>query len=170
MLAEQHFETLHRLGDAARAARRAARRGATPPRERAELARWLDRGEVQLVVGTHALFSESVELPRLGLVVIDEQHRFGVAQRRALARKGENPHLLAMSATPIPRSLALTVFGDLDHSTLRERPPGRTPVETRVVAPTDGPRSSCRKCARPCGAASRSSSSIRSSRSPRRPT
>src|SRR5262249_32336298 len=112
--------------------------GATPPRERAELARWLERGEVSLVVGTHALFSESVELPRLGLVVIDEQHRFGVAQRRALARKGENPHLLAMSATPIPRSLALTVFGDLDHSGLPERPPGRAPAATRSAAPTAG--------------------------------
>ncbi|MFI5317199.1 MAG: ATP-dependent DNA helicase RecG [Myxococcota bacterium] len=137
LLAEQHFETLHRLASPL-GLRAALLTGATPPRERAELARWLERGEVALVVGTHALFSESVDLPRLGLVVIDEQHRFGVAQRRALARKGENPHLLAMSATPIPRTLALTVFGDLDHSTLRERPPGRSPVETRVVPPTAG--------------------------------
>ena len=137
LLAEQHFETLHRLASPL-GLRAALLTGSTPPRERAELARWLERGEVALVVGTHALFSESVDLPRLGLVVIDEQHRFGVAQRRALARKGENPHLLAMSATPIPRSLALTVFGDLDHSTLRERPPGRAPVQTRVVPPTAG--------------------------------
>ena len=137
LLAEQHFESLHRLASPL-GLRGALLTGATPPRERAELARWLERGEVGLVVGTHALFSESVELPRLGLVVIDEQHRFGVAQRRALARKGENPHLLAMSATPIPRSLALTVFGDLDHSVLRERPPGRAPVATRIVAPTAG--------------------------------
>jgi ATP-dependent DNA helicase RecG len=137
ILAEQHFDTLHRLASPL-GLRAALLTGATPPRERGELARWLERGEVQIVVGTHALFSESVDLPRLGLVVIDEQHRFGVAQRRALARKGENPHLLAMSATPIPRSLALTVFGDLDHSTLRERPPGRAPVATSVVAPTAG--------------------------------
>jgi len=137
ILAEQHFESLRRLA-LPLGVRGALLTGATPPRERAELARWLERGEVSLVVGTHALFSESVELPRLGLVVIDEQHRFGVAQRRALARKGENPHLLAMSATPIPRSLALTVFGDLDHSVLRERPPGRAPVETRIVSPTAG--------------------------------
>ena len=90
------------------------------------------------MVGTHALLSESVELPRLGLAVIDEQHRFGVEQRRALARKAGTPHLLAMSATPIPRSLALTVFGDLEHSVLRERPPGRAPVSTRVVGPSAG--------------------------------
>jgi ATP-dependent DNA helicase RecG len=137
ILAEQHFETLHRLA-LPLGLRAALLSGATPARERAELARWLERGEVHIAVGTHALFSESVDLPRLGLVVIDEQHRFGVAQRRALARKGENPHLLAMSATPIPRSLALTVFGDLDHSVLRERPPGRGPVETRIVPPTAG--------------------------------
>jgi ATP-dependent DNA helicase RecG len=137
ILAEQHFETVNRLA-LPLGVRGALLTGATPPRERAELARWLERGEVSLVVGTHALFSESVELPRLGLVVIDEQHRFGVAQRRALARKGENPHLLAMSATPIPRSLALTVFGDLDHSVLRERPPGRAPVQTTIVPPTAG--------------------------------
>jgi ATP-dependent DNA helicase RecG len=137
LLAEQHLATLHNLASPL-GLRTAFVSGATPARERHLLARALDAGEVSLVVGTHALFSEAQELPRLGLVVIDEQHRFGVAQRRALARKGENPHLLAMSATPIPRSLALTVFGDLDHSTLRERPPGRAPVETRVVAPTAG--------------------------------
>ncbi len=137
ILAEQHFETLHRLATPL-GLRAALLTGATPPRERGELARWLERGEVHVVVGTHALFSESVDLPRLGLVVIDEQHRFGVTQRRALARKGDNPHILAMSATPIPRSLALTVFGDLDHSTLRERPPGRAPVATSIVPPTAG--------------------------------
>ena len=109
-----------------------------PRGERRRLERWLADGALAIVVGTHALISESVELPRLGLAVIDEQHRFGVGQRRALARKGESPHLLAMSATPIPRSLALTVFGDLEHSVLRERPPGRSPIATRVVSPTSG--------------------------------
>jgi len=137
ILAEQHAATLQRLASPL-GLRSALLSGATPARERHLVARALEVGELALVVGTHALFSESQELPRLGLVVIDEQHRFGVAQRRALARKGENPHLLALSATPIPRSLALTVFGDLDHSTLRERPPGRAPVETRIVAPTAG--------------------------------
>jgi ATP-dependent DNA helicase RecG len=82
--------------------------------------------------------SGSVTLPRLRLVVIDEQHRFGVEQRRELGQKGEHPHTLVMTATPIPRTLAFTVFGDLDHSVLRERPPGRAPVETRVVPPTAG--------------------------------
>jgi len=137
LLAEQHFATLRKLATPL-GLRSAFVSGATPPRERHTLARALENGEVSLVVGTHALMSESVALPRLGLVVIDEQHRFGVAQRRALASKGENPHLLAMSATPIPRSLALTVFGDLDHSTLREKPAGRAPVATRVVPPTAG--------------------------------
>jgi ATP-dependent DNA helicase RecG len=137
LLAEQHFATLRKLATPL-GLRSAFISGATPPRERHMLARALEHGDVSVVVGTHALLSESVELPRLGLAVIDEQHRFGVAQRRALATKGENPHLLAMSATPIPRSLALTVFGDLDHSTLREKPAGRAPVATRVVPPTAG--------------------------------
>ena len=123
LLAEQHFATLRKLATPL-GLRSAYVSGATPPRERHMLARALEHGDVSVVVGTHALLSESVELPRLGLAVIDEQHRFGVAQRRALATKGESPHLLAMSATPIPRSLALTVFGDLDHSTLREKPAG----------------------------------------------
>ena len=137
ILAEQHAATLHKLASPL-GLRSALVTGATPPRDRHLAARALESGELAVVVGTHALFSESQELPRLGLVVIDEQHRFGVAQRRALARKAEHPHLLAMSATPIPRSLALTVFGDMDHTVLRERPPGRAPVTTRVVAPTAG--------------------------------
>jgi ATP-dependent DNA helicase RecG len=137
ILAEQHLHTFSRLGGAL-GMRTALLTGATPAGERRRLERWLADGALAIVVGTHALFSESVELPRLGLVVIDEQHRFGVGQRRALARKGESPHLLAMSATPIPRSLALTVFGDLEHSVLRERPPGRSPIATRVVGPSAG--------------------------------
>ncbi len=82
-------------------------------------------GEVDIAVGTHALFSKGVEFNRLGLIITDEQHRFGVAQRAELLEKGESPHLLVMSATPIPRTLALMIFGDLDLSILDELPPGR---------------------------------------------
>lgn len=93
----------------------------------------LASGEIQLVIGTHALLTEEVTFQRLGLVVTDEQHRFGVAQRAALAQKGENPHLLVMSATPIPRTLALMIFGDLDISILDELPPGRQKIETFAI-------------------------------------
>ena len=89
--------------------------------------------EADLVVGTHALMSEGIEFARLGLAVIDEQHRFGVRQRGALAEKAANPHLLVMSATPIPRTLGLLIYGDLDISILDELPPGRTPVKTRCI-------------------------------------
>lgn len=85
------------------------------------------------MVGTHALLSEGVAFARLGLVITDEQHRFGVAQRAALAAKGTNPHLVVMSATPIPRTLALMIYGDLDVSVLDELPPGRQPIETYAV-------------------------------------
>ncbi len=91
-------------------------------------------GEVDIVVGTHALLSEGVSFHRLGAVVVDEQHRFGVHQRVRLREKGDQPHVLIMTATPIPRTLALTLYGDLDVSTLDELPPGRTPVATHVVA------------------------------------
>jgi ATP-dependent DNA helicase RecG len=90
-------------------------------------------GEVDLVVGTHALLSEGVEFRRLGAVVVDEQHRFGVHQRVRLREKGDSPHVLIMTATPIPRTLALTLYGDLDVSTLDELPPGRTPVATHLA-------------------------------------
>ena len=89
--------------------------------------------EADLVVGTHAILSEGVEFARLGLAVIDEQHRFGVRQRGMLAEKAANPHLLVMSATPIPRTLGLLIYGDLDISILDELPPGRTPVKTRCI-------------------------------------
>ena len=137
ILAEQHFETFRRLAGALDL-RVALLTGSTPSPERRSLLRLLQLGEIAIIIGTHALLSGSVAMPRLGLCVIDEQHRFGVAQRRSLGLKGDNPHLLVMSATPIPRTLALTAFGDLDHSTLRERPPGRSPVETRVVPPSAG--------------------------------
>ena len=95
------------------------------------------QGEVDLLVGTHALLSEGVEFRRLGVVVVDEQHRFGVHQRVRLREKGDSPHVLIMTATPIPRTLALTLYGDLDVSTLDELPPGRTPVATHVVTDPD---------------------------------
>ena len=100
---------------------------------RAEKLRALASGDAKVVVGTHALFQEDIFFAGLGLAVIDEQHRFGVGERRRLQDKGEGAHLLAMSATPIPRTLELTLYGDLDVSRLTEKPPGRTPVATRAV-------------------------------------
>src|SRR5262249_25605071 len=94
--------------------------------QRAEVA----AGSIQLVVGTHALVQGDVAFKQLGLVVIDEQHRFGVMQRATLREKGLNPDVLVMTATPIPRTLALTVYGDLDVSVIRDLPPGRLPVQT----------------------------------------
>jgi ATP-dependent DNA helicase RecG len=90
-------------------------------------------GEARLVIGTHALIQEHVSFQRLGLVIIDEQHRFGVMQRLAIRRKGGSPHVLVMTATPIPRTLAMTLYGDLEVSVIDELPPGRIPVETRAV-------------------------------------
>jgi ATP-dependent DNA helicase RecG len=93
-------------------------------------------GKARIVVGTHALIAEKVSFLDLGLVVVDEQHRFGVEQREALRLKGVTPpHVLTMTATPIPRTLAVTVFGDLDVSTLTELPAGRKPIETKIVPP-----------------------------------
>ncbi len=94
-------------------------------------------GGADIVIGTHAIIEEAVELPRLALAVIDEQHRFGVDQRARLREKGANPHLLVMTATPIPRTLALTVYGDLEVSTIATLPPGRKPVRTSWVAPDE---------------------------------
>lgn len=96
----------------------------------------IQNGVVHVVVGTHALIQESVTFHKLGFIVVDEQHRFGVAQRQALLKKSEHmPHMLAMTATPIPRSLALTVYGELDVSILNERPKGRKPIETKIWSP-----------------------------------
>lgn len=114
--------------------------GATPESEKAEIRKGLESGEIKLVVGTHALIEDPVTFADLQLVVIDEQHRFGVEQRALLRSKGQNPHLLVMTATPIPRSLALTVYGDLDLSVMDEMPPGRQPVETQVFYPRERER------------------------------
>ena len=101
------------------------------------LQRLIATGNVDIAVGTHALIQAGVSFENLGLAVVDEQHRFGVEQRATLRNKGMAPHLLVMTATPIPRSLALGIFGDLDVSTIREMPPGRPTIETRVTAPLD---------------------------------
>jgi ATP-dependent DNA helicase RecG len=108
--------------------------GALRSAAKKETLKALAAGEVQVLVGTHALFEEDIEFARLGLVIIDEQHRFGVLQRQALRAKGVQPHVLVMTATPIPRTLAMTVYGDLDVSVLNELPPGRTPVSTHVFS------------------------------------
>lgn len=102
--------------------------------KRKALAASLAQGETQLVIGTHALISDYVEFQNLGLVITDEQHRFGVNQRSKLAKKGASPHLLVMSATPIPRTLALMIYGDLDISILDELPPGRQKIETYLIS------------------------------------
>jgi ATP-dependent DNA helicase RecG len=107
--------------------------GSTPPPARRELLTALADGSLQLLFGTHALFSADVTYAHLGFVVIDEQHRFGVGQRAALMAKGRDPDLLAMSATPIPRSLVMTLYGDLQPISLAEKPAGRQPIQTRMV-------------------------------------
>jgi ATP-dependent DNA helicase RecG len=132
ILARQHHRTIEEILRGAEV-RRALLVGATPAAERRELLRGLAAGEVDLVAGTHALLEADVEFSRLGLVVVDEQHRFGVEQRAALIRKGIRPDVLVMTATPIPRTLALTAFGDLDVSVIDELPPGRTPAVTRAL-------------------------------------
>ena len=114
--------------------------GATPEAEKQEIRAGLADGSIKLVVGTHALLEDPVIFANLQLAVIDEQHRFGVDQRAALRSKGDNPHLLVMTATPIPRSLALTVYGDLDLSVMDEMPPGRQPIVTEVFYPRERER------------------------------
>ena len=128
LLAEQHFGNLQRLLGAR------YRLGlVSSSRRDPAIRKALGSGEIQLAVGTHALIQEEVTFDRLGLVVIDEQHRFGVEQRVGLQRKGIHPDVLVMTATPIPRSLALTAYGDLEISSIDELPPGRTPVATEVL-------------------------------------
>ncbi|HEU5260896.1 MAG TPA: ATP-dependent DNA helicase RecG [Gemmatimonadales bacterium] len=131
LLAEQHFATLTRLLDPLEL-RPELLIGRLSAGEKAEARERIARGGARLVVGTHALIEESVRFHRLGLAVIDEQHRFGVEQRAALVGKGDAPDVLLLTATPIPRSLALTRFGDLDVTELRERPPGRGTVKTAL--------------------------------------
>ncbi|TAK27637.1 MAG: ATP-dependent DNA helicase RecG [Chloroflexota bacterium] len=141
ILAEQHYRTIARLLDwdqnavlsrflprppIVRLLTGSKKRG-----EKAEIRRQSSSGEIDVLIGTHAVIQEDVALRQLGLAVIDEQHRFGVMQRTALREKGNNPHILVMTATPIPRTLALTMFGDLDLSVIDEMPPGRQEIKTR---------------------------------------
>jgi len=158
ILAEQHFSTLHRLlsaisagsdresniytfkGVAGRDIRMALLTGSLSSADKSQTHGLIKKGEVDIVVGTHALVQREVKFACLGLAVIDEQHRFGVLQRSALKQKGYNPHLLVMTATPIPRTLALTLFGDLDISTIDEMPAGRQVIKTRWLKPEDRQR------------------------------
>ncbi len=143
ILAEQHYRTILRLLTEAGAQQAAflapeeirLLTGDTGTADRREILKGLQSGAVKLLVGTHALIEDPVSFRNLQMVVVDEQHRFGVQQRAALRAKGENPHLLVMTATPIPRSLQLTVFGDLDVSVMDEMPAGRLPIQTRIIYP-----------------------------------
>ena len=132
VLSEQHYRSLSALLEPA-GMRVELLTGSLSPAAKKKIKQALAVGEIDLLIGTHALLSQGVEFQRLGLMVADEQHRFGVSQRAALAAKGSAPHVLVMSATPIPRTLALIVYGDLDVSVIDELPPGRTPVSTYVI-------------------------------------
>lgn len=132
ILAAQHYESLSNLL-APCGIKTVLITGSMRAKAKREAIKGLKTGEIQLAVGTHALISDGVEFSSLALVITDEQHRFGVEQRAALVRKGEQPHTLVMSATPIPRTLALLVYGDLDVSIIDELPPGRQPVQTVCV-------------------------------------
>lgn len=132
ILAAQHFKTfmqfLEPLG-----IKVCLLTGSVTPKQRADIRNRLESGEINVIVGTHAIIQKDVKYRSLALVITDEQHRFGVAQRAALAEKSESPHKLIMSATPIPRTLALNLFGDLDVSSIRQLPKGRSPVKTYAV-------------------------------------
>ena len=152
ILAEQHFHTLCRLFSCSEKTVSVATvrpaylskpltiallTGSLPAAVKRELREQIAAGEIDIVVGTHAVIQEGVTFHRLGLAIVDEQHRFGVMQRAALREKGRNPHVLVMTATPIPRTLTLTVYGDLDVSVIDEMPPGRKPVQTHWVPPDE---------------------------------
>jgi ATP-dependent DNA helicase RecG len=143
LLAEQHARTLGTLLAGAPRLRRALLTASVGSREAERVRAALAAGEIDLVVGTHALFQAEVRFARLALAVIDEQHRFGVRERQALAGRGPgglHPHVLVMTATPIPRSLALTLYGDLDLSVIDELPPGRAPARTVLLREGEGRR------------------------------
>nr|WP_207942186.1 ATP-dependent DNA helicase RecG [Enterococcus sp. DIV2402]MBO0465455.1 ATP-dependent DNA helicase RecG [Enterococcus sp. DIV2402] len=134
ILAQQHMESLQQLFDVAEV-RVALLTGSTKTKERREILADLVKGEIDVIVGTHALIQEGVDFANLGLVITDEQHRFGVNQRRVLREKGFQPDVLFMTATPIPRTLAITAYGEMDVSIIDEMPAGRIPVETRWIRP-----------------------------------
>ena len=153
ILAEQHFATIHKLlsgtgrlqeernhiyiysGILPRPITIALLIGAMTAKNKREIHQLIVNGEIDIVIGTHAIIQKEVEFKKLGFVVVDEQHRFGVAQRSTLRQKGTNPHVLAMTATPIPRTLALTIYGDLDLSVIDELPPGRQFIKTKWLRP-----------------------------------
>ena len=139
ILAEQHYHSLSQLLEPL-GLRMALLTGSMTPKQKREVRETLAAGEVDFAVGTHALLSDATVFHNLGLVVTDEQHRFGVAQRAKLSAKGCDPHLLVMSATPIPRTLALLMYGDLEVSIINELPPGREPVDTFLVNESYRPR------------------------------
>ena len=132
ILAQQHMESLQQLFDPNEVTV-ALLTGSTKTKERRELLEKLERGEINVVIGTHALIQDGVEFQNLGLVITDEQHRFGVNQRKVLREKGWRPDVLFMTATPIPRTLAITAYGEMDVSIIDELPAGRIPIETRWV-------------------------------------
>lgn len=154
ILAEQHYKTINHLlkglsipfesadanGRTEREVRVELLTGSVPKSERDRIIQAVASGEIDILVGTHALIQDDVHFSALALVIVDEQHRFGVAQRGALRQKGYNPHMLVMSATPIPRSLSLTIYGDLDLSIIDELPPGRQAIETRWLQPEERER------------------------------
>ncbi len=132
ILARQHFETIRPLADAA-SLRIALLTGRERGQERIDTLEKLKHGTIDIIVGTHALFQTGVEFRDLALAVVDEQHRFGVHQRLALTSKGDATDILVLTATPIPRTLVLTYFGDMDVSALTEKPAGRKPIDTRTL-------------------------------------
>jgi ATP-dependent DNA helicase RecG len=133
ILARQHYESLRRLLGGL-PIEIAVLTGRDKGKVRESVLMGLAAGDIHILIGTHAIFQETVGYKDLGLVVVDEQHRFGVAQRMLLQAKGRSPHLLAMTATPIPRTLTLANYGEMDVSQLDEMPPGRQPIETRVIS------------------------------------
>ena len=150
ILAKQHFESFIKYfaytgvsvglitGSECRKFPSKVRPTESTPISKNQLLKWVANGDIPIVIGTHALISKNVQFKNLAFVIIDEQHRFGTAQRQKLTRKDNfAPHLLSMTATPIPRTLALTVYGDLDLTLLDQMPSGRKPVITEIVLPHD---------------------------------
>ncbi|MGA2695621.1 MAG: ATP-dependent DNA helicase RecG, partial [Terriglobales bacterium] len=139
ILAQQHYFSARRILEPA-GYRVVLLTGSLEDDRKREIRRHIAQGNAQLVIGTHALIEQQVEFDKLGLVVVDEQHRFGVLQRFKLMKKSAEPDVLVMTATPIPRTLALTLYGDLDISVIDELPPGRTPIITRRVSDDESPK------------------------------
>ena len=141
VLARQHFEAFQRLvQEQGLACRAVLLTGSNTAKEKREIYAEIASGKAEVIIGTHALIQEKVKYRRLGLVITDEQHRFGVKQRAALTAMGNPPNVLALSATPIPRTLAIILYGDLDISVIDELPAKRLPVKTAWWTLLTGPR------------------------------